>query len=104
MMVVLSAALLVAAVYLRARLVDRLGAWNATLAGAGAYVVAVAVVGMLVLPAIDETPEGFPADVLYQFRLRVGGTRSSCGWPSGMVFAALTHRFLGSRERSSIPA
>ena len=39
---------------------DRLGAWNATLAGAGAYLVAVAVV-MLVLPAIDETPErSFP--------------------------------------------
>ena len=55
LMVVLSAALLAAAVYLGRRLAERLGAWNATLVAAGAYVVAAAVV-MLILPTIDETP------------------------------------------------
>ena len=103
LMVVISAALLVAAVYLRSRLVDRLGAWNATVAGAGAYVVAVAVV-MLVLPTIDETPEGFPADVLYQFRLFSLGTQVVMWAAIGVFFAALMQRLLGSRERSSIPA
>jgi predicted cobalt transporter CbtA len=102
-MVVISAALLVAAVYLRARLVDRLGAWNATLAGAGAYVVVVAVV-MLVLPTIDETPEGFPAGVLYQFRLFSLGTQVVMWAAIGTFFAALMQRLLGSPERSSIPA
>jgi predicted cobalt transporter CbtA len=96
-------ALMVAAVYLHSRLVDRLGAWNATVAGAGAYVVAVAVV-MLVLPTIDETPEGFPADVLYQFRLFSLGTQVVMWAAIGMVFAALMQRLLGSPERSSIPA
>ena len=86
LMVVLSAALLVGAVYLGRQLAARLGAWNAALAAAGAYVVAVAVV-MLILPTIDETPgplvddagtivfEGFPADVLYEFRLYSLGTQ-----------------------------
>lgn len=55
LMVVLSAALLVGAVYLGRQLVQRLGAWNATLVAAGAYVVAVGVL-MLVLPGIGETP------------------------------------------------
>ncbi len=54
-MVVLSALLLVAAVYLGRQLAPRLGAWNATLVGGGAYLVAVFVV-MLILPTINETP------------------------------------------------
>ena len=44
LMVVLSAALLVAAVWLGRTLVPRFGAWNATLIAAGCYVVAMAVV------------------------------------------------------------
>jgi hypothetical protein len=103
LMVVISAALLVVSLYLRARLVERLGAWNATLAGAGAYVVAVAVV-MMVLPTVDETPHGFPADVLYQFRLFSLGTQVVMWATIGVLFAALMHRLLGSSEPSSIPA
>ncbi len=55
LMVVLSAALFVGAVYLGRQLAERLGAWNATLAAAGSYIAAIAVV-MLILPTIDETP------------------------------------------------
>ena len=81
----------------------RLGAWNATLAAAGAYIVAVAVV-MLILPTIDETPgplrddagnivyEGFPADDLYQFRLFSLGTQVVMWATIGLVFAALASR------------
>src|SRR4051812_6301293 len=68
LMVVLSAALFVGAVYLGRRLVAQFGQWSATLIGAGSYVAALAGV-MLVLPAIDETPDGFPGDVGYEFRL-----------------------------------
>lgn len=101
LMVVISAVLLVAAVVVRGRLITRLGGWNATLAAAGAYVVALTVV-MAVLPTIDETPEHFPADVLYEFRLYSLGTQVVMWATIGIVFAALMHRLLDTRERTSV--
>lgn len=98
LMVVLSAALLVAAVYLGARLAPRLGGWSATLAAAGSYVVAVAVV-MLVLPTISETPGDFPADVLYEFRLYSLGTQVVMWATIGLLFAPLVARLLGATRR-----
>ncbi|HEX2213471.1 MAG TPA: CbtA family protein, partial [Mycobacterium sp.] len=101
LMVVLSAALLAAAVYAGRRLVERLGAWNATLVAAGGYVVAVAVV-MLVLPAIHETPSNFPADVLYEFRLFSLGTQVVMWATIALVFGAMAARLLGEPRRESI--
>jgi predicted cobalt transporter CbtA len=104
-MVVASAALLVAAVWLGRRLTARLGGWNAALAATGAYVAAVALL-MLVLPDISETPgpmrddagaivyPGFPADVLYDFRLYSLGTQVVLWATIGLVFAALIGRLL----------
>ncbi len=116
LMVVLSGALFVGAVYLGRQLVDRLGAWNATLAAAGAYIVAVLVV-MLILPTIDETPgpllddagnlayEGFPADVLYEFRLFSVGTQVVMWLTIALVFAPMAARLLGeSRQREQLTA
>ncbi|BDX30055.1 cobalt transporter [Mycobacterium antarcticum] len=109
LMVVASAALLVGAVYLGRRLVSRLGAWNATLAAAGGYLVAIAVV-MLVLPTTDETPgplrddagnivyEGFPADDLYEFRLFSLGVQVVMWVTIGLVFAALIAKVLDGRR------
>ena len=83
--------------------------------GGGAYVVAVAVV-MLVLPTIDETPgplrddagtiiyEGFPADDLYQFRLFSLGTQVVMWATIGLVFAALASRLLDGKRRDVVPA
>ncbi|MGP4054513.1 CbtA family protein [Mycobacterium sp. 4D054] len=108
--VVLSAALLVGAVYLGRRWAVRLGAWNATVAAGAAYLVAIAVV-MLVLPSIEETPgpliddagvivyEGFPADVLYEFRLYSLGTQVVIYATIGLVFAAMISRVLGERKQ-----
>lgn len=112
LMVVLSAALLVAAVYLGRQLAARIGAWNATLAAAGSYIVATAAV-MLILPAIDETPgpllddagnivyEGFPADDLYEFRLLSLGTQAVMWVTIALVFAALASRLLGDRRQGA---
>ena len=109
--VVVSAALLVGVVYLGRRLAGRLGAWNATLAAAGAYVVATGLL-LLAMPAIDETPgplvddagtilyPGFPADVLYEFRLYSLGTQVVIYATIGVVFAALVSRLLGERKHS----
>jgi predicted cobalt transporter CbtA len=115
LMVVLSAALFVGAVYLGRRLAVRTGPWNATLAAAGSYIVTVAVV-MLILPTIDETPgplrdsagtiiyEGFPADDLYQFRLFSLGTQVVMWATIGMVFAMLASRFLDEKRRETVSA
>jgi phosphate/sulfate permease len=111
LMVVLSAALFVGAIYLGRRLVDRLGSWNATLAAAGAYIVAIAVV-MLILPTIDETPGplrddagnivfgGFPADDLYEFRLYSLGTQVVMWVTIGLVFAALVSKVLDGKRNN----
>ena len=86
LMIGLSLAFAVAAVWLGRRLLPKLGAWGATLSGIGAYVVVMAVV-MLVLPPVSEVPQpllndqgaimypGFSADDLYQFRLYAVGTQ-----------------------------
>lgn len=101
LMVVLSAALLAAAVYAGRRLVERLGAWNATLVATGGYLVAVAVV-MLVLPGIHETPSNFPADVLYEFRLFSLGTQVVMWATIALAFGAMAGRLLGQPRRESI--
>ncbi|OAN42440.1 CbtA family protein [Mycolicibacterium iranicum] len=110
-MVVLSVAILVGAVVLGRRWAPKLGAWNATLAAGATYAVAIAVV-MLVLPTIDETPgplvddagvivyEGFPADLLYDFRLYSLGTQVVIYTTIGLVFAALVSRLLGEKKQS----
>lgn len=105
LMVVLSAALLVAAVWLGRTLTERFGAWSATLIAASAYVVAVALV-VLVLPTIDETPADFPADVLYEFRLYSLGTQFVLWAIIGVVFGSMAHRLLAERppRESYIPA
>lgn len=110
-MVVLSVVLLVGAVYLGRRWAATFGAWTATVAAGAAYLVAVSVV-MLILPSIDETPgplmndagtivyEGFPADVLYEFRLYSLGTQVVVYATIGLVFAALVSRLLGERKQA----
>lgn len=115
LMVALSALFFVAAVYLGRQLTDRMGAWNATLTAAGAYVVATAIL-MLVLPTIDETPaplrdasgtivyEGFPADVLYDFRLYSLGTQVVIYATIGLVFAALVSKLLDGKRTASLTA
>ncbi|MEE6136640.1 CbtA family protein [Mycobacterium sp. 050128] len=110
-MVLVSVVLAIAAVWLARPLTDRFGAWNGRLLAAGAYLVAVAVV-MALLPAVDETPEplrdasgaivypGFPADVLYEFRLLSLGAQLLLWATIGLVFATLAGRLLGERAES----
>jgi predicted cobalt transporter CbtA len=99
LMVVLSAVLLVAAVALGRNLAARYGGWSATLIAAGSYVVAIAVV-MLILPSIHETPGDFPADVLYDFRLYSLGTQLVMWAAIGLVFAPMVARVLGETRRA----
>jgi hypothetical protein len=93
----LSALLMVAAVYLGNQLGPRLGAWNAALAAAAAYIVAVGVV-MLALPTIDETPAEFPGDDLYAFRLYSLGTQVVVWATIGLGFGVLAARLLEGKR------
>ena len=110
-MVLASVVLAIAAVWLARGLTARYGAWHGRLLAAGAYVAAVAVV-MVLLPNVDETPEplrdtsgaisypGFPADVLYEFRLLSLATQLVLWATIGVAFATLAGRLLGDRAES----
>ncbi|KAA1248960.1 CbtA family protein [Mycobacterium simiae] len=107
-MVLASVVLAIAVVWLARRLSVRVGAWNAGLIAAAAYVVVIALV-MLVLPTVAETPgpmrdpsgaisyPGFPADVLYEFRLVSLVTQLVLWVTIGLVFSVLAGRLLGER-------
>jgi hypothetical protein len=110
-MVLVSVVLTIAGVWLARRLAARLGTANGWLLAAGAYLVAITVV-MVLLPTVDETPEplrdasgaiiypGFPADDLYEFRLVSLGTQLVLWTAIAVVFATLAGRLLGERTES----
>ncbi|OBG54810.1 cobalt transporter [Mycolicibacterium fortuitum] len=110
LMVGLSALFMVSAAYLGHQLAPKLGAWNATLAAGGAYIVAVALL-MLILPTINETPgpieddghivfPGFPAVDLYEFRLYALGTQVIIWTTIGLVGATMLSRLLDGKRES----
>ena len=90
-MILLSLASMIAAWNVRNRLVDQLGAWNATLVGAAVFLVAV-VIFALVMPPLDEVPEGFPAVVLWQFRMASLGAQAIMWTVLGLGFGAWVER------------
>jgi predicted cobalt transporter CbtA len=120
LMVVASVLFLVLAVWLGKRLQPRFGAWNASLIAGGVFIAATAIV-MLVLPRFGdlaanqeyhqatETPApltdaggqivfpGFPADLLYSFRLYSVGAQLILWATIGLVFGPLAERLLSPR-------
>ena len=112
-MIVISLLAAVAAWRIRRRLLDRFGSWNAGLLAIAAFIAVIAV-AQLILPAVHETPGGFPADVLYRFRLASLGINLTLWTAIGLGFGAAAERVLspasapsGASEispRSSSPA
>lgn len=107
LMIVLSLAFAAGALWLARVLEPKLGSWNATLSGLGAYVVAVGL-AMAVLPPVAEVPQpllddaggllypGFSADDLFQFRLYAVGTQLVIWLTIGLLGGALLDRLLNS--------
>jgi predicted cobalt transporter CbtA len=118
-MVLISLVLAIAAVLFARRLADRVGVWNGRLLAVGVYLATIVVV-MVLLPTVDETPQplrdasgaiiypGFPADVLYEFRLLSLATQLVLWVTIGLVFAPLAERLVAdtatSERASSIAA
>jgi hypothetical protein len=104
LMVLLSVVCAIGAVWLGRRLVARYGDWSASLIGIGAYLVAMAVV-VMILPQIAETPGDFPADAFYDFRLYSMGTQFVMWAAIGVVFASLTASLVDVKsERGQEPS
>ncbi|WP_077087462.1 CbtA family protein [Mycobacterium rhizamassiliense] len=109
--VLVSVVLAIGAVLLARRLVDRFGVWNGRLLAAGGYVVVVAVV-LSLLPMVAETPQplrdaagaiiypGFPADVLYEFRVLSLAAQLVLWVSIGLVFGSLAERVIGDKAPS----
>jgi len=95
-MILISILALVAAAYIRRELLARLGSWNATIA-AGLAFIAVIAVAELILPAVHETPAGFPADVLWRFRIASLGINATIWATIGLAFGAAAERLLAPR-------
>jgi Probable cobalt transporter subunit (CbtA) len=119
LMVLASVALLIGAVWLGQRLKARFGTWNAALLAGAAFVIAIGVV-MALLPQLGhlpfneqtygnhatETPlpltntkgqlvyPGFPADVLFNFRLYSVAAQLILWGTIGLIFAPLADRLL----------
>jgi len=99
-MITITALALVGAVRVRAQSAQRLGSWNATLVAGGVFIALIAIAQMI-LPAVDETLPGFPAEVLYRFRLASLGISATLWLTIGLVFGAAAERLLPPVRRDA---
>jgi len=103
-MIAITILALIAAGRVRRSLLPSLGGWNAAIA-AGAVLLAVVAVAELILPGVHETPAGFPADVLYRFRLASLGINATMWLTLGLGFGAVAQRLLEpAPQRAAAPA
>jgi predicted cobalt transporter CbtA len=92
-MIAVSIAAMVGSAALKRPLAARFGDWNANLLIAACYVVVVAVAGLL-LPAVNEVPDQFPAALLWRFRIASIGSQLLMWAAIGLLFGALARRTL----------
>jgi predicted cobalt transporter CbtA len=93
-MVSISLAVMTAAGLLRSGLNKPLGGWNATLIAAAAYIVVMVGVG-LAFPDVDEVPEGFPASLLWQFRVASLSGQAIMWTILGLLFGVFAEHAVG---------
>lgn len=89
---------LLAAARLFRGLLGRCDPWNAGLAAAAVYL-AIVVGAHAALPSVVETPDDFPADLLWEFRAASLGIQSVLWTMVGLGFGALAERALATSAR-----
>lgn len=100
-MIAISVLAAVAAARVRRTLRPRLDGFNATLLAVAAFI-AIVVIAELILPAVHETPGGFPADVLSRFRVASLGINATIWTTIGLGFGALAQRLIVLRGSPAI--
>jgi predicted cobalt transporter CbtA len=95
-MIAISLAAMIGSVSLKRLFVPRFGQWNANLMVAACYIVIVVLAGLL-LPTVNEVPDGFPAVVLWKFRIASLGAQFIMWATLGVLFGALTHASASSK-------
>ena len=86
-----SIAAMILAVQIGRHLSHRYGAWNGSLLATGLFVVLMSVVFHL-LPVIDEVPDGFPATLMWRFRIASLEIQAVMWTTLGLLFGWLTER------------
>jgi hypothetical protein len=92
-MIAISLAAMIVSLATRRFFAARFGSWNADLSVAACYIVLVGITALL-LPAVNEVPEGFPAVVLWNFRTASIGAQLIMWATLGLLFGALSQRAL----------
>ncbi|MDH2388487.1 MULTISPECIES: CbtA family protein [Streptomyces] len=101
LMILLSVLLGIAAVIIGRRLAPRLGNWNATLAASAGFI-AVTAVAFVFLPANDDAVKaGFPAALLWEFRLASVAIQAVLWAVFGIVFGVLAQRLVAPRPATA---
>ncbi|MDZ7904795.1 MAG: CbtA family protein [Cypionkella sp.] len=95
-LLVISVALMTAAVMLAQRLWRERGVWNATVIAGATFVVATAIV-FAILPPINEMPEGFNPLVIWNFRIASLGIHLILWTVIGLGFGVAAERLLERR-------
>jgi predicted cobalt transporter CbtA len=93
--IAISITVAVVAVNARQRWIKSLGQWNATLLAIILYVLIAGIVGHF-MPPVDEVPEGFPASLLWQFRIASWEAQIVLWSVLGLFFGWLVERAEGS--------
>ncbi|WP_322762579.1 CbtA family protein [Frankia sp. Cr2] len=94
-MMLISLAVVIGGAVTARRLAARFGAWDAALLAMAGGLVVVGLAYYL-LPPVHETPQGFPADVLWRFRIASLAIQVSLWTTIGLLFGALTDRAVRS--------
>jgi predicted cobalt transporter CbtA len=97
-MIAISLAAMTVSLATKRFLAARLGAWNADLLVAACYIVLVGIAALL-LPAVNEVPDGFPAVVLWNFRIASIGAQLIMWATLGLLFGALSQRALSYKPQ-----
>jgi hypothetical protein len=101
LMVSISVIAALAALRLGRDFVRRWGAWNGVIAAVGAYIVLVGI-GMVAMPTLEETPEGFLPPVIWHFRLATLGIHAVLWTTLGLGFGALAEHALRPVARRAV--
>lgn len=91
LMIAISLAAMVFSLKVRRRLAAKLGAWNGSIVAGLVFVVIIAAV-QLSMPTFNEVPEGFPAALLWKFRVAALGMQAIMWTTIGLLFGALVER------------